>query len=284
MQKHTTHTTLPVLFLTLSLFCGCTSSEDSANIPTHLHHEKAEYIYRKHDESLFAVPSPEKVPRSAYPWENRQIGDHTKITKEFFRCKGCSLNPCHVVQLEKEIKRNYDCGGIQKHSLPLRDNKEFIYPILIDVINYVQAKTGKRIVITCGHRCPEHNTYVDPTPDNQHSKHQIGAEVAFYVQGMEEQPEVIVRHLQEFYKMTPQYKGKKEYIEFKRYEKEDTNVSTPPWYNKEIFIKLFKKKEGRNFDNRHPYPYISVQVRHDRDLDEKVIYTWDKANRNYHRW
>ena len=32
------------------------------------------------------------------------------------------------------------------------------------------------------------------------------------------------------------------------------NVLIPPWYNKEILIKLFKKNEGRDLDNRHPYP------------------------------
>lgn len=270
---------LPIVAVLFACF-GC-SSEDS---DSRLYNQKAEYIYRKHDESLFAISAPEKTLPPSYPWKKKLAGNHSKITKEFFRCKGCSLNPCHIVPLEKEIQRNYDCGGIQKHSLPLRNDKEFIYPILIDLVNYIQTKTGKRLVITSGHRCPEHNKYVDPTSENQYSKHQIGAEVSFYVQGMENQPEVIVRLLQEFYKDNPSYKEKKDYINFQRYEKDNTNVSIPPWYNKEIFIKLFKKDEGRNFDNRHPYPYISVQVRHDRDLNEKVIYTWDKANRNYHRW
>ena len=64
---------------------------------------------------------------------------------------------------------------------------------------------------------------------------------------------------------------------------QDTGILTAPWYNKEIFIKLYKKKEGRNFDNRHPYPYISIQVRFDTELNERVIYSWDKAYKNYLR-
>ena len=31
---------------------------------------------------------------------------------------------------------------------------------------------------------------------------------------------------------------------------------TIPWFNKEIFIKLYRKSEGRDGDNRHPYPYL----------------------------
>src|SRR5690606_2499225 len=132
-----------------------------------------------------------------------------------------------------QTERFYDCNGSEKHSLPLRDKKEFVYPILIDLLNYLQMKTEKRVVITCGHRCPDHNTYSDQSSSNRYSKHMIGAEVSFYIQGMEEEPEVILDLIQEYYKSDKSYANKKEWIEFKTYEKEDTNVSTPPIYNKE---------------------------------------------------
>ena len=114
------------------------------------------------------------------------------------------------------------------------------------------------MIITSGHRCPQHNTYVDPSYYNRTSKHLIGAEVSFYVQGMEYLAETIAHYLQDYYHT---HFDRPDYAVFKRYEKNDTNVSTQPWYNKEIFIKLFKKDEGHNFDNRHPYPYVSIQVR-----------------------
>jgi hypothetical protein len=271
------------LFTTIAVLAAACSSEEQTDSPP-MRNQKGEYIYRKYNESLLAIPSPEKIPPKIYPWDKEQVGNYPKITKEFFRCKGKSLNPCHIVQQNGEPQRHYDCGGVQKHSLPLQDGKEFIYSILIELTNYIQAKTGRQVIITSGHRCPEHNTYVDPSVENQCSKHMIGAEVDFYVQGMEDQPEAIITLIQMFYMETPRYIGQKDYQTFHRYEKEDTNVSTPPWYNKEVFIKLFRKKEGRNFDNRHPYPYISIQVRYDRDAKEKIIYTWEKGFRNYHRW
>ncbi len=245
---------------------------------------KGEYLYRHQNEQLFHIDPPVLAEHAAYPWDENQDRNYPRMTKEFFRCKGSILNPVRLVQKEKEVLRFYDCGGTQKHSLPLREGKEFVYPILIDLLNYIQNKTGKRVVITCGHCCPDHNLYLDASPSNQTSKHLIAAEVDFYVQGMEHQPEKIVNLLLGYYREMPKYKGLKDFEEFKRYEKEDAHVSTLPWHNKEIFIKLFRKTEGRDFDNRHPYPYVSVQVRYDWDLQEKVIYSWDKAFRNFHRW
>lgn len=242
---------------------------------------KGDYITRHHNEIAYAPPPPQKKVQISYPWEKPMTGNFTKLTKEFFRCKGSNLNPARVVQNENRIERIFDCGGSEKHSLPIMENEEFIYPILINLVNYIQAKTEKKVVITSGHRCPEHNMYADP--DNIYSKHMIGAEVSFYVQGLEEQPEKLIKIIQDYYLEVDKYKGQKEYEEFKRYEKNDTNVSIQPWMNKEIFVKLFKKGEGRNFDNRHPYPYISIQVRYDYDKQEKVAYSWDRAYHGYLR-
>lgn len=241
-----------------------------------------EIIQRKHNEYLYDLPPPKKVALAAYPWEEEHPGKHPRITKEFFRCKGSTLNPPRIIHENGETKRYFDCAGADSHSLPLKEGKEFIYPILISLLNEVQKKTGKKVIITSGHRCPEHNAYVDPSKPNQFSKHQLGAEVSFYVRGLESQPENIVAVLLEYYQETPKYDGLSDYRAFKRWDK-PTDVSIQPWYNTEIFIKLYKKEEGRNFDNRHPYPYLSVQVRYDLDAREKVHYSWDKAFRNYMR-
>lgn len=268
---------LGLLLMFLLSLVGCSSSESKDN-------QLSEKISRRRLDRLYWVEPMSLVKKQAYPWEEGNGGAFPKLTKEFFRCKGSSLNPVNIIQKEKEQVRYYDCGGAQRHSLPLKDQKEFIYPILIDLLNDLQTKTGKKVVITCGHCCPDHNIYLDPSISNQSSKHLIGAEVDFYVQGMESNPEKVVELIKAYYREQPKYKGMKEYEEFKNYDTGKTNVSTPPWYNKEIFIKLVKKGEGRDFDNRHPYAYITVQVRYDWEKQEQVSYTWEKAFRNFHRW
>ena len=265
------------------LVAGCTSQDEVGSKRADARHAKGEYIYRKHNELFFNIPAPEKTAATTYPWNEKKTSIYPTITKEFFRCQGNAQNPRRTLLQSGEDKYFFDCNGLEKHGLPLRGGKEFIYPILIDLVNYVQDSTQKKVIITSGHRCPEHNSYIDPSPSNQYSKHMIGAEVSFYVQGMEMQPEQIAALIQKFYTQDPRYRKQKEYEVFQRYDKGNTNVGTLPWFNKEIFIKIFTKTEGRNFDNRHPYPYISIQVRYDRDLNENVVYSWDKAFRNFHR-
>lgn len=262
-----------LLFL---LLVGCSSEKEERL--------KGEFVYREQGEFHFLPVPSHPTKKEPYPWEEGKVGKYPRITKEFFRCKGSNLNPPKTEHRNGETITLNDCGGVEKHSLPLIHNKEGVYPILINLLNYIQTETRKRVVITSGHRCPDHNTYVDPSPSNQTSKHLIGAEVSFYVQGLENSPETLVKLIQAYYLKDSKTKNDKKFTEFKRYDKQDTDVTTPPWMNHEIFIKLYKKKEGRDFDNRHPYPYLSIQVRTDRDTGERVLYTWDKAYNNYLRY
>ena len=194
-------------------------------------------------------------------------------------CKGDSSHP----PLENQEQELSDCEGSSRHGLPVIHGQEGVYPILIELLNHIQERTGKKVVITCGHRCPVHNTYSDPSKENLVSKHQIGAEADFYVQGLEQQPLDIIELLMAYYKETPPYKGDPAFETFRRYERGDVRVSVKPWFNTEIFIQLFQPHEGRDGDNSHPYPYISIQVRYDRDLKEKVVYEWKKAHLGYPR-
>jgi hypothetical protein len=273
-----------IAFIVNAILLSSCSTNDSDNFLQNQTNLKGEYIYRKQNEFLFRLDPPQLAPKPVYPWQNNPYGKNSTITKDFFRCKGSTLNPVRLAQKGKEVVNFYDCGGMQRHSLPLKDQKEFIYPVLIDLLNELQNKTGKRVVITCGHCCPEHNLYLDCSPSNQTSKHLIGAEVDFYIQDMEQQPEKVIALILNYYQENPKYKDLKEFQKFQRYEKGDSKVSTLPWYNKEIFIKLFKKNEGRDFDNRHPYPYISIQVSYDWDKKERVSYSWERAFHSLHRW
>ncbi len=270
-------------FLLLALLVGCSGLEDSEQKKIRKMNAIGEHIYRSHSEVLFAIPEPKQHVRENYPWEDSYVGNQVRITKAFFQCKGSSKNAPITRQHNGQSVYVSDCGGTLQHSLPLRERKEFVYPVLIDILNYIQEKTQKKVVITCGHSCPTHNTYSAPAKCNRTSKHMIGAEVDFYVKGLEWSPQVIVGFIEQYYKEHPDFQGLEKFTHFERYEKE-TNVSTLPWYNKEIFVKLFKKDEGRDLDNDHQFPYLCIQVKWDRDKEEAVTYTWSKAFNNYLRY
>ncbi|MCH9625263.1 MAG: hypothetical protein S4CHLAM123_04340 [Chlamydiales bacterium] len=264
------------MFLILApLCCSCSSKEDKLA----KRNLKAEYIYRNSDEYFFNTPLPQRQVRAPYPWEEKLTGGFPKITKEYFRCKGNSLNPIITQEREGREPIYYrDCHGGEKHGLPLVDNKEFVYPCLIDILNYLQTSTKKQVVITCGHRCPVHNAYSDHTSYNWGSKHMLGGEVDFYIEGLE--PETLIELIQAYYQQN--YPDEPDYTNFVRFESQNMNVSTPPWYNKEIFIKLYQEDEGRDFDNLHSHPYLSIQVRYSKELDKKVVF--EKAqSENYLR-
>lgn len=269
--------------IVICLVTGCMSIEKSQHQKIKQSNESKERIYRTSKEKLY--PTAQLVPqiRDPYPWELGYSGMHPKITKESFRCKGDSK---HLPKTKEEAPTQLvlDCGGRLKHSLPIRNGKEFVYPILVDLLNYIQIKTSSAVIITCGHRCPAHNAYADGSIYNLSSKHMIGAEVDFYVQGKENKPEEIVDLIMKYYTEKETYKGSKEYLQFTRLDHVKLNVSTPPWYNKEVLIKLYKKGEGRDFDNQHSHPYLSLQVRFDRERNEKVTYSWEKAFQGYMRY
>ncbi len=233
---------------------------------------KAEPIYRSQSDCFYSMVSPGSSVRSLYPWEAE--ANLPRLTKEYFRCKG---NPANL-PLEMENGPLFDCNS--RHGLPVINGKEGVYPILLDLLNYIQRKTGKRVVVTCGHRCPVHNAYSDPARENRVSKHQIGAEVDFYVQGMEERPQEIAGLLMQYFQESSQYKNDKEYLEFKHAAAPSCSQS---WMNKEILIFVQQKGERRDWDNRHPFAYLTLQVRYDRELKEAVVYQWAKANLGYPR-
>lgn len=264
------------------MLAGCSGMEKTEKEKIRQRNCKGEYIYRNHNDFFYPISTPTHTPRSSYPWESE--ANFPRITKEYFRCKGSSLNPPLLDTKDPDNPLSCaDCEGGSRHGLPLLGGKEGIYPILIDLLNYIQKKTGKRVIITCGHRCPTHNTYADPSKESRTSKHQIGAEVDFYVQGMEDRPQEIIGLLMQYYQESPIYKNQKEYLTFQRYDKPDARVAIQPWMNKEIYIKLNQKHEGRDADNRHPHAYIAIQVRYDRARKERVVYSWEKANKGYPR-
>lgn len=264
--------------MTLLLFFLASCKDEKSSFDK----EKAEMIARNHTESRFIPPPPLEKALPSYPWETDDPNQASpRITKEHFRCRGTSFNSPKEVGTGSEKRTYFDCGGKKRHGLPLFEGKEGVYPILIDLLNYIQKRTGKKVIITSGHRCPDHQNYIDPSPKAIASKKLIGAETTFYVQGYETKPESILKAIFEFYERDSSLTDKQK--KWERYTKGDIDTQQQPWMNWELFIKIYKPHEGRDIDNRHPYPYISIQVRHDRKTGERVLYSWDKAYNNFHR-
>lgn len=249
-------------------FLGCSGLERSEQEKIRKVNAKAEVIFRHEDEKFCMIDTPKQRIREPYSWEHYLTGELPKITKEYFRCHGQGKSPPRNV----DANFYYDCGGYDKHSLPIREHREYIYPVLIDLLNHVQMMTHKKVIITCGHRCPVHDRYAQNGRYTALSKHLIGAEVDFYVEGMESQPEKIITILKDYYAQH----GDKEYATFVRGHHEEGN--------KEVSFKIYQKDEARDLDNQHPYPYIAIQVKYDRELNKKVVCTSDEATHCYLRW
>ncbi len=254
------------------IFSACSGLEKSEKEKLKKANMTYQPIIREHHEKTIEELDFNPISREKYPWEKELVGRFSPITKEYFRCKGNALNPQIQVAFENEATRVVrDCSGIEKHSLPIRDKKEFIYPILIELLNEVQKKLSAKVVITCGHRCPEHNLYSDQTAQGRLSKHQIGAEVDFYVEGYENKPSDVIQIIRQFYLDNPRYQGLREFQMFSQTQKGKIE-------NKEIAIILNGKNERRDFDNRHPYPYITIELKYDLESKKKVEYTWAEAH------
>ena len=220
----------------------------------------------------FFLPTSTPTPPPSYPWDRKWVGQHLRIHEQFFRCKGSKAHP--PIEVKGRVHR--DCNGAHSHGLPAKEGKPFIYPILLDLLNYLQEATHKRVVITCGHRCPRHNTYADPSKKNRTSKHQVGAEVDFYVQGMEEIPERIVELLVDYYQNEGESPSRRHFYRIKQ-----TDRITPCWENQEIRIGLSQSHERRDKDNIHPYPYLTIEVLYDKRARRSVSYFWHKAHYGY---
>jgi len=258
-----------LLLFILSSLVGCSGLEKSEEKKVRERNLTIRPIQRQSDEVLFPKTSHPVKKRDPYPWEKKRIGSHLRITKEFFRCQGNVLNPPIQIHRQSDLIYHLDCHGIEQHTLPIKNGEEFIYPILIDLLNYIQEKTEKMVVITCGHRCPNHNLYADSSKKGNTSKHLIGAEVDFYVEGLEHSPQTVVEILLSYYDTQMQRSTM------------FTEASTPSWYNKEIAITLFHSAEGRDFDNNHAYPYLSIQVRYDKKNHRSVQYNWHQAHNGF---
>ena len=252
-------------YLVLLLLVSCSGLEKSETEKVRKANAVQEPIYRLTSERYPPMSRGKKVVRARYPWETSIVGNFPRITKEFFRCKGSIAHP--------DRGKISDCGGIDQHSLPIKEGKEFTYPALLDLLNYVQATLKKRVVVTCGHRCPTHDHYSTLTQSK--SKHMMGAEVDFYVEGSQEKPYEMIQAIMQYYHTSERTRDKLPYTHFSQTQ---SSLKNPSWMNREVIIRLYEKDEGRDWDNSHPYPYVSIELRHDYSSNRAIHYNWVEAN------
>jgi len=212
-------------------------------------------ILRSSEERAYPPPLLTEAELPSYPWEIKGHPELRPIQKEDLHCQG---RRDHTPKILSNGESHQDCDGPLEHGLPVT-----VQPILVTLLNWIQEKTGCEVVVTSGHRCPRHQTYLNASSKALSSKHQVGAEVNFYVKGWEDRAEEVIGLLFDYYNADP-----------KRWDRE-TDVRTVPWYNDEVFVKLYQKDEGRDEDNSHGFAFIDIQVR-------GVQYTW-KGSQEYYR-
>jgi len=259
---------------------SCSGLEKAQQAKIRKINEVKDPILRRSDEYYFASASPKKKEQEKYPWEERYVGSFNKITKESFRCRGSSAHSDRKIINSDGVEESLtDCEGLGSHSLPVRDGEEFIYETLINLLNYLQREHRKRVIITSGYRCPVHNRYCNHARTNLTSKHQIGAEVDFYIDGMQTSPEEVVKKIMQYYQ-----DDEPPYQQFRKMVKERNGVEYTTWYNKEIFININDYRISNDLDNNFPHPYITIELRIDRETETKIDYTWHQATNGYMRY
>ncbi|MEG1542260.1 MAG: hypothetical protein RRZ67_02520 [Victivallaceae bacterium] len=165
---------------------------------------------------FFFLPESQKRSPPNYPHREYMEKVIPSVTKQSFRCKG-----------KGDFANNtFDCKGIFEHGLPLRDNKEFVYPCLIDLLNYIIKKSGVKVTITEGHSCPNHKKHLNPESPDLTSKHLIGAAVTFKT--IDLSTEKLFRIIKRYYAVHPAYRTCPEYTNFNQ---EDLQL-----FNKEVFV------------------------------------------------
>src|SRR3989344_2655016 len=128
-----------VLFLsTLFIFLGCSGMERTEREKIRQRNCKGEYIYRSQSDFFFPIAPPQLALRASYPWETE--GNLPRITKDFFRCKGSSLNP---FMIDKG-----DCEGGSQHGLSVLNGKEGVVSLLMQYYQETPCYQGQKDYLT----------------------------------------------------------------------------------------------------------------------------------------
>ncbi|MCH9620946.1 MAG: hypothetical protein S4CHLAM20_03560 [Chlamydiia bacterium] len=255
-----------ILFMIVLCLVGCSSADDRSQGRRMKENKATEKIYRLSHQKFYTEEPAELVKKDPYPWESGTA--FSKITVDSFRCQGRRNHQ----KRQRDGKEYADCGGLAEHGLPYADKDEFVYSVMIKLLNQVQNAFQKKVVITSGHRCPKHHSYIT-MGKSKISRYMIGAKVDFFIEGMEEKPHEIIEKLKSF------YKNDQGYSEFREVRNND---GTRSWHNKEVILTINPEGEHTKLQNRN-HPVVSIDVRYDRDKEESIILDWKRAYEGYIR-
>ncbi len=253
-------------FLLLLFFvASCSTAHEREQKLRMKKNRSTEKIYRLSHEKMYEEKAFTLAKRERYPWENETC--FPKITMNTLRCRGCK----DYTKRARNGKEYEDCNGMKDHGLPYVDGDEFVYPVLVSLLNKIQNTLNKKVVVTSGHRCPKHNDYLN-LGKFRISKYMIGAQVDFYVEGMEKECEEVIEQIIALYK--------EDTDNFSHFTKSRSDKGTPSWRNKEISISIQKEGEHSVLDNKD-HSVISISVRYDRTKQEHVYLDWKQAYQGF---
>ena len=192
--------------------------------------------------------------RPSYPWDP-MLSNTPRINKYHFCCRGSIEHP--VYQTDKGWFS--DCAGGQVHSLPLREDEEWISPVLIVLLNDLQDYFQTTAQVQCGHCCPIHYRYRIEKGERAVRRHMIGAAVDFTLK--HKSVDDVIPYLIErvnLYSSHPLSSIDPAYAQ-----------APSAWKNKHFKI--------HTLDNysQEKSKAIRIEVFHDPILDENIRFQWD---------
>jgi hypothetical protein len=258
---------MKISLILLTIFLnGCSTADERNQARRMKENGSSERIYRLSNQKVYVESAMEIAVKEPYPWESGTA--FSKITVDRFRCQGSHDRK----EKERDGKIYKDCCGLADHGLPYGDNDEYVYPVMVSLLNKVQKAFNKKVVITAGHRCPAHQAYVT-LGKSKISRYMIGAKVDFYLEGMEQDALTVVEKLKSF------YEDDKGFSEFYEVRNKD---GTRAWHNKEVIFTINTEGEHTVLLGKK-HAVVSIDVRYDRSKSEGIVLDWKRAYEGYIR-
>lgn len=148
---------LVCLFLILILNTSCSHKKSPMTAKTY-------NIHKDFIPNDFVLPQESSQKNPTYQWE-KQYPSFPSFTKYSLRCPGTNT--------EQNVLPHKKCLGALHHGLPLYNGKEYIYPKLIALLNFLQIENNEKIIIIRGHVCPKVFSLLNT--QEQNTKYLIGA-------------------------------------------------------------------------------------------------------------